>query len=218
MSDGKGTVNPSAATTGATRPAMPDLAVHLRGERVQMVPPDKGLHLDNYVRWFNDPEITRYMFQFMPMTRMSEEAWFDGLADRKDDVVWAVHDEHGRHIAATGIHVRDWRNRRAITGIVIGEKSAWGRGYGSEIMCTRTHWAFEELGMHRLESECFAGNIGSATCLARAGYRKIGVARKSRWRAGKWHDCILWEMLEEDYFAARDAAVSKGAEPGTIEV
>jgi RimJ/RimL family protein N-acetyltransferase len=214
MSDDKGSLELGEAMSGAAQQALPSLPVHLRGERVQLVPPDKRLHLENYVLWFNDPEVTRFMLQYMPMTRMAEEAWFDGLAERKDDVVWAVHDEHGRHIGTTGIHVRDWRNRSAITGIVIGEKSAWGKGYGSEVMRTRTRWAFEELGLHRLESECFADNIGSATCLARAGYRKIGIARKSRWRSGRWHDCILWDMLEEDYFKARDA----GALAGTVEV
>jgi RimJ/RimL family protein N-acetyltransferase len=193
------------------------MPVHLSGPRVQLVPPDKALHLENYLRWFNDPEVNRFLLQFMPMTRMAEEAWFDSLPERKDSIVWAVHDETGRHIGATGIHNIDWRNRNAVTGIVLGEKSAWGKGYGSEVMQLRTRWAFEELGLHRIESECLADNIGSATCLARAGYRRIGVASKRHWRDGRWQDSILWELLDEDYFAARRAAGSAAATGGARE-
>lgn len=182
-------------------PSLP--VVHVLGERVRLVPVDKDLHLDNYLRWFNDPEITRYMLMVMPLTRQAEVAHLDRLSESKTDVVWAVHDEHGRHIGATGLHDIDWRNRAATSGIVIGERDAWGKGYGSEVMRVRTRWAFEELGLRRIESECFAENVGSATCLARAGYRQIGVARQKRWRAGRWHDCILWEILADDYFAAR---------------
>lgn len=179
------------------------LPVHLAGPRVKLVPPDPELHLDNYLRWFNDPQVSQWLSEVKPMTRMAERAWFDSLAERKRDFVWAVHDETGRHIGATGIHGVSWRDRRAITGIVLGERSAWGKGYGTEVMQVRTRWAFEELGLHRLESECFVENVGSATCLERAGYRRIGVARQRRWRHGAWRDSILWELLAEDWFAAQ---------------
>jgi len=184
----------------------PPLAVHLRGERVQFAPLDKAAHLENYVRWFNDPEVTRYMLQVMPLTRLAEEAFFERVAGATDAVTWAVHDEHGRHIGGTGLHKIDWRNRCAESGIIIGDREAWGKGYGTEVMRVRTKWAFEELGLHRIESQCFADNVGSATCLGRAGYRRIGVARQRQWKHGRWHDILLWEILDEDYFGRRGEA------------
>jgi aminoglycoside 6'-N-acetyltransferase len=69
-------------------------------------------------------------------------------------------------------------------------------------MRVRTRWAFEELGLHRIESECFAENVASARCLEKAGYRRFGTARKRHWRGGRWHDAILWEILDEDYFGS----------------
>ena len=177
--------------------------VGLRGPRVRLVPLEKERHLENYVRWFNDPEVTRYLLQHLPLSRSAEEAFFDSLVKADDAVVWAIHDEADRHIGGTGLHRINWRDRSATSGIVIGEKSAWGQGYGSEVMQVRTAWAFEELGLHRIESECFVENVGSARCLAKAGYRQVGLARQKRWRQGAWHDCILWEILDEDFFAGR---------------
>ena len=175
------------------------LPTHLRGERIHLVPLDADLHLENYVRWLNDPEVNRWLLRFMPLTRLEERGWFErvGKGTEKNGV-WAIHDENGRHIGGTGIHSINWHDRSAVTGIVIGERSAWGQGYGTEVMRVRTKWAFEELGLHRLESECFVENEASAKCLAAAGYRRIGIARKRRWRHGQWHDTILWEVLAED--------------------
>ncbi len=174
--------------------------IGIPGDRVRLVPADKEEHLDNFVRWFNDPEVVRWLAHNMPVSRMQEEKWFERMAESDRDIVWAVYDENDRHIGVTGIHRIDWKDRSAVTGTVIGEKDAWGQGYGSDVMRTRTRWAFEELGLHRLESECFAENMASIRCLEKVGYRRIGIARKKHWRNGRWHDCILWEILEEDYF------------------
>lgn len=193
------TVANAQSEPNAAAPSPPDLVPGVQGERVRFVPLDLDLHLENYLRWFNDPEVTRFLSRNLPMTRLAEEKFFSRPpSNPPTDVVWAVHDEKGRHIGGTGLHGIDWMNRSATSGTVIGAKDAWNRGYGGEIMRVRTRWAFEELGLRRIESECFAGNVGSATCLERAGYRKVGVAREKYWRGGRWHDAILWEILAKD--------------------
>jgi RimJ/RimL family protein N-acetyltransferase len=181
--------------------------VGIAGDRVRLLPLEKDRHLANYVRWFNDPEVTRYLNRVTPLSRLEEEAFFEAAAKAKDMIVWAIHDETDRHIGGTGLHAIDWQGRSAVSGTVIGDRSVWGHGYGSEVMALRTKWAFEELGLHRIESECFADNIASARCLEKAGYRQIGVARQRRWRQGRWHDCILWEILDADYFGAKEPQV-----------
>ena len=173
--------------------------IGIAGPRIRLVPLDKDLHLENYVRWFNDPEVTRYLSTFWPMTRIAEDHWFDRASDTRDSLTWAVHDENDQHIGGTGLHHIDWSSRRATSGIVIGDKAVWGQGYGSEVMTVRTQFVFDQLGLHRIESECFADNQASARCLEKAGYKQEGIARKKYWRSGRWHDMLLWAILEEDY-------------------
>lgn len=180
-------------------PVLPPI-IGIRGQRVRLLPVDPDLHTENYVRWFNDPEVTRYLTTFMPMSRLAERAFLEQSAHATDRIVWAIYDEHDRHIGGTGLNTLNWKGRSAVSGIVIGDKSAWGKGYGREVMQVRTRWAFEDLGLHRIESTCFAENIGSARCLAAAGYRQVGMFRQKEWRGGRWHDLIVWEILDEDYF------------------
>jgi RimJ/RimL family protein N-acetyltransferase len=196
--------------------------IGLKGERVRLVPPDRNLHLENAIRWWNDPEVARFLIASLGMTRGMAEEWFERVQGRERvhatswvapaglsrEFVWAILDEQDKHIGFAWIHNIDWRYRVAVTGTVIGEKSAWGKGYGSEAMKLRAQFAFEILGLHRLEAEAIADNIGSVQALQRAGYRREGVARQKVWARGKWHDLVLLGMLEGDYGASRSPSAN----------
>ena len=176
---------------------------HMQGERIRLVPADLDLHLENYVKWLNDPHVTRWLLRALPLTRLEERAFLERIAaGTPNDVFWAVHDENDRHIGGTGIHGIDWIHRSGITGIVLGDRTAWGKGYGKEVMSVRATFAFDELGLNRLESECFVENVASAKCLEATGYRRIGIARSRRFKHGAFRDTILWDLLAEDFRAA----------------
>jgi RimJ/RimL family protein N-acetyltransferase len=178
--------------------------VGLQGEKVRLVPVDRAHHLDNAIRWMNDPEVTRFLTLTTGVTPGMEAEWIERVQKRDTEYVWAIHDDRGRHIGFTGLHRIDWKNRKATSGIVIGDREAWGRGYATDAMRVRTRFAFETLNLHRVESEALADNEASQRALERIGYKREGVLRKRLWSEGRWHDCIAYAILDEDYFASRD--------------
>lgn len=180
-----------------------DEIIGLRGAKVALVPPDKSLHLDNALRWMNDPEVVQYLLLTTGVTRGMEEEWFERVQKRDTDFAWAILDEQRRHVGFTGIHAIQWRLRWARTGTVIGAKDTWRKGYGTDAMQVRTRFAFETLGLHRLESEARVDNIGSQRALEKTGYRREGIARKKLFWSGQWYDTVRYGMLDEDYFAPR---------------
>lgn len=173
------------------------------GERITLAPLTLEM-LPAYVRWFSDQEVTRYMgIQGVPTASMEQE-WFERASKGDSDIVWAVLVDD-KHIGSTGIHQIDWKNRRAITGNLIGEKSEWGKGYGSEAVRLRTRYAFTNTTLEKLQTEAFMDNAGSRRCLEKAGYRQYGVARRHIFRDGKWHDMWLADVLREEWLAAQAA-------------
>ncbi|HKA23443.1 MAG TPA: GNAT family N-acetyltransferase, partial [Candidatus Eisenbacteria bacterium] len=100
----------------------------IQGPRIRLVPFERE-YIDHVVRWFNDPEVLRYVKRVTPLPRVAEEKYVERMAESKEDIVWIVLDENESAIGVTGIHRIDWINRNGRTGTVIGERSVWRKGY-----------------------------------------------------------------------------------------
>jgi ribosomal-protein-alanine N-acetyltransferase len=180
----------------------------LRGDRVRLVPSEGSLHLENAIRWMNDPEITNMLDLNWGVSRRQELAFFERIeAGRDNEMHWALLNENDRHIGFIGLHQIDWQSRVATSGIVIGEKSLWGRGYATDAIRTKTRFVFDELGLHRIEGQTMGPNLAMRKVYKKCGYHHEGTARKKRWRNGQWLDVELFAILDEDYLLTQKGMV-----------
>ena len=58
------------------------------------------------------------------------------MARDPNEVVWVV-EYQGVPVGTTAIHAINWRDGHGSTGTVIGDKKAWGKGLGRELMQLR---------------------------------------------------------------------------------
>jgi RimJ/RimL family protein N-acetyltransferase len=176
--------------------------IGLRGERVRLVPPDRASQLENALGWMNDLEVSGTLELNLGVTRREEEAFFDRVEERRDDhFFWAILDETGRHIGFIELKGINWRQRCASGGLVIGERTAWGKGFASDAVRVRTQFAFEHLNMHRIEGH--TTNPAMRRVYEKCGYTYEGTLRERFWRGGRWHDAVLYSILESDDRAVR---------------
>jgi len=56
-------------------------------------------------------------------------------------------------------------------------------------------WAFDELGVQRLELTTAPENVASQRVAERAGFTREGVLRGAQFRASRWHDVVVWSVL-----------------------
>ena len=175
--------------------------IGLKGEGVRLVPIDRTLHFENALIWMNDPEVTASLEFNLGMTRRQEEAFFDRVEGPNDtDFVWAILDGHEAHVGFIGLHAIHWRHRSAKGGIVLGERSAWGGGLATASVRIRTRFAFETLGLHRIEGHTV--NPAMRRVYEKAGYTREGTIREAFWREGSWVDAESYAILDRDYFSS----------------
>jgi len=96
------------------------------------------------------------------------------------------------------------RNRNAESGIVLGEKDIWGKGYATEAMRLRTRYAFRDLGLETVYTYVVLPNDASRRALERVGYRQCGVWRRHHFVDGHWHDAWLGEILRDEWEATQE--------------
>jgi len=73
------------------------------------------------------------------------------------------------------------------------------RGYGYEALQLVLQYAFEELRMHKCNTECLAINEGSIRLQTKLGFVEEGRRRETVFMDGSHHDIILFGLTEEEY-------------------
>jgi ribosomal-protein-alanine N-acetyltransferase len=172
----------------------------IQGKLVRLRPP-KPEDAAVMITWFEDMEVTRFLLLRHPPSMDMEKEWFDKMARSPDDVVWVI-EYKDQVVGTTAIHLIDWKNGSASTGTVIGDKSAWGKGLGRELMQLRARYAFTQLPLRKLKSGYLDGNEASARAQAAAGYREVGRHREDMFVDGRWRDLVLTEVMREDWLKA----------------
>lgn len=173
------------------------------GELVRLVPLDEAKHFENCVTWVNDPEVTEWLLiGDFPLSRLSQRDWFEKASRNQDtDITFAIETLDGQHIGNSGIHQINMRHGTCSTGSLIGEKSMWGKGYGTDASRVRAHYCFHVLGLRMLYSGYLEGNDRSRRMSEKAGYRECGCLPKKFWKRGEFRDEILMALDRETWEA-----------------
>ena len=77
----------------------------------------------------------------------------------------------------------------------------WGTGVFSECAELVMEFAFETVGVHRLEARAALRNARGNGALRKLGAKQEGILRKSFHRNGEYLDQALWTILDEDWRA-----------------
>ena len=152
-------------------------------------------------KWYADPEIARLArYQEAPMRADEIERFFAARVVGPDAMAMAIHERAGERLVGTcAFSQLDGENGSALYHITIGEKDAWGQGYGTEATRLMLDHAFGTLGLHRIALFVFEFNERAIRTYKRCGFVVEGRSRESIFRDGRWWDEIAMSVLESDW-------------------
>jgi RimJ/RimL family protein N-acetyltransferase len=128
-----------------------------------------------------------------------EEKWWEGFLSRENDHIFAIEAEDGTYIGNIGLHSIERENRRAMLGIIIGDKTRWGKGYGTDAIQAMLGWAFGYLNLNRVYLTVYAYNERALRCYQKCGFQYEGTMRKARYLDGRYYDELMMAILREEY-------------------
>lgn len=153
-----------------------------------------------YLEWMRDPAVTQYLeARFEEHNDKSLRAYVAAQrADPSSLLLAIVLREGDRHIGNIKLGPIDRHHLTADVGILIGNRSAWGRGYGTEAIGALCPFAFAELGLRKLTAGSYAANVGSIRAFEKAGFRREGVQHGQFMCDGHRVDGVLLGRLASD--------------------
>lgn len=161
----------------------------LRGSRLTLKGFDKVT--DEYERGFNDPEITQYMesARNYVFTKTSLQEWLDNTNKDPNMRYWGIYTED-KFIGTTNLKI-NWIHRHGDIGIMIFDKSEWGKGYATEVIGLVKDYAFNVLNLHRLYTGIYEVNIGSVKAFEKNGFKREGLLIEHRFCNGEYVNQII---------------------------
>ena len=86
-------------------------------------------------------------------------------------------------------------------GFALGS-AFWGTGLFAEGARLVIDFAFDTVGIHRLEARASAENGRGNGALRKLGAVQEGLLRRAFLRHGRYHDQVLWSIIDSDWVAA----------------
>jgi RimJ/RimL family protein N-acetyltransferase len=170
------------------------------GERLYLRPlePAQDNHL--YSNWMNDEEIRRYFSIYPTSDTRGKERLELLYRDGKHIIYGVALNQDNRLIGLVGLKDINYINQSAEFYIIIGDRTAWGKGYGTEATKLMIRYGFLELNLNRIQTQDMEGNIGGWRADEKAGFTYEGTIREVILRFGKYHNVRFYSILRSEYF------------------
>jgi ribosomal-protein-alanine N-acetyltransferase len=149
----------------------------------------------------SNPEVTRYLRWGPHKTQKETENYLNEVLEEYRqglDGPWLV--EHKENQTVIGqIHLMevDSQHRKAQVGFVLS-KSCWNQGMMTEALRKVLVYAFDKIGLNRVEGLCIRENRAAARVMEKAGMKKEADLREYLFQKGTYWDFSLYAILHRE--------------------
>lgn len=159
----------------------------LRTLRIEEVSP-------TYLAWISDMDVNRYLeIRFSAPASLVDLRSFVAATNDSDDtlLLGMFLREDARHIGNIKLGPIDRHHGTGDIGLLIGERSEWGKGHACEAIALLADYAFAHLSLAKITASCYAENEGSRRAFLKAGFVEEGRRVAQYMSCGKRLDAVM---------------------------
>lgn len=172
-------------------------AVNLESERLVFLPLSLKHLSQEYVDWLNDFEVNRYLESRQGYNKKLLENFLKEQ-ERKDILFWAIHTkEKNKHIGNIKIDPINLESNSGEYGILIGDKSSWGKGYAKEASSKIIQYCFCTLKLSKITLGVVSENKKAIKLYENLGFKRERIVKKFGVYDGK--ECDSIRMIKNNY-------------------
>jgi ribosomal-protein-alanine N-acetyltransferase len=150
-----------------------------------------------YLGWLNDPEVTRFSNQrFQQHTAESCTAYLASFAGNSNSFLLIEQLEDQRPIGTATVY-RNNRHGTADIGLMVGDRSCWGQGYGSEAWQAVLEALLAEEGMRKVTGGTARPNRAMVRIMEQSGMELEAVRVRQELIEGLPVDLLYYARFAE---------------------
>lgn len=164
----------------------------------------RALEPDDYLmihKWRNDPEVALFFSGTRRFTStLNEKKWVEDRIFDKTSVSCAICiKDSDEMIGCAFINEIDHMNRTGKSGIFIGEKRYWSKGYATDALILILKHVFIDKGLQKVWAGVFEENTASLKMAEKCGYKVEGVMAKHSFVDGEFKNIVMVAVFVEDF-------------------
>jgi RimJ/RimL family protein N-acetyltransferase len=156
-------------------------------------------------RWSRDEQLLRWSGGTptdLSLAEFSERLRNDQREGFEQRRVFFMLTRERRLIRRIGIFAMDWARREGELGIVLGERSEWGKGYGRAAIRLLLQQLFGTTTLERVYLFTYPENLRAQRCFIACGFRNVGLVSRFSVERGE-HYAIEMEITRRDFLSQR---------------
>lgn len=151
-------------------------------------------------RWFNDLRVARTLgVNWRPLTSRIKSRYIHDMLTSPNPTFTVYELDTIQPVGITGLDDINNEHGTAEFSIVIGEPSVWGEGLGAEATRLTLGYAFDVLGLYNVWLQVSANNPGAVRAYEKAGFKTIGVRRRSVRIGRELFDDVYMDAIADDF-------------------
>jgi RimJ/RimL family protein N-acetyltransferase len=179
---------------------MPSDTPFLKGDQISLRA-FRQSDLEAYKTWLDNEEVTHFLEMGARPTREKDCEAFLQMAETSDDAIVFAITETGNDtpIGTCGLYLIQWVCQRAQLNILVGEPSAWDKGYGSEAVTLLLKYGFYKLNLNSIQLGVNADNQRAIKSYEKGGFVHEGRRRQMIFRNSRYYDVVEMSILRSEY-------------------
>ena len=154
------------------------------------------------VKWYNDSAVRKTLVIDEIFYLAGTQSWFGRLADNDTRADFLIESLEGEPLGITGLIDIDRKNRTVQCYCVIGEKSFWGKGLGTEIHSVLFQWGFETFDIEKIWAHIRTNNTAIFRVVEKLGFKIEGTLRQDTIVDGQRIDLYHIGLLCDEFVPA----------------
>jgi ribosomal-protein-alanine N-acetyltransferase len=150
--------------------------------------------LKNYMDWLTDESINKFLEIRLNLPKSVAELqdFVTSVNNSNDSIIFGIfHKKSDTHIGNIKLGPINWHHKVSEMGLLIGDKSYWGKGYATEAIGLVSNYAFETLNLFKVTAGCYEGNVGSLKAFLKDDFREEGRLHKQWLSEDRREDGVL---------------------------
>lgn len=149
----------------------------------------------------NSPEIGQMTGAWsVPVSSYNQDKWIENYKDSYEMIRWMIELDNGVTIGMISLSDINWISRTAFINYKINPlETNRLKGDTKNAVYIAVKFAFDEMGLHRIEGHILTFNIMSIKLIESIGFVKEGVFRARVLKNGKWCDQACYGLLDSEF-------------------